>query len=98
VFSHNSWSSASGRSGGRARRRIPVCKPKVIVKQGRGSSGSRPALSGFEAKFPVLENNFPVFAPKIPCSIIQGIASKVPKTSAYLSITNAATFPCIFPC
>jgi len=52
---------------------------------------SWPALSGFKAKFPVLENNFPVFAAKIPCSIIQGIASKVPKTSAYLSITNAAT-------
>jgi hypothetical protein len=51
--------------------------------------GYRPALSGFKAKFPILENNFPVFAPKIPCSIIQGIASKVPKTLACLSITNA---------
>jgi hypothetical protein len=42
-------------------------------------------------KFPVVENGFPVLSSEIPCSISQGIASKVPKTSAYLSITNAAT-------
>jgi hypothetical protein len=37
------------------------------------------------------ENGFPVLSPEIPCSIIQGIASKIPITSADLSITNAAT-------
>jgi hypothetical protein len=43
------------------------------------------------AKFPVVENNFPALSPEIPCLIIQGIASKVPKASADLSITNAPT-------
>jgi len=48
-------------------------------------------LGAGAGKFPVVENGFPVLSPEIPCSIIQGIASKIPKTSADLSITNAAT-------
>jgi hypothetical protein len=46
------------------------------------------------AKFPVVENNFPVLlSPEIPCLIIQGIASKVPNASADLSVANAANGP-----
>jgi hypothetical protein len=45
------------------------------------------------AKFPVVENDFPVFSPEIPCSIVQGIASKVPNASADSSVANAANGP-----
>ena len=45
------------------------------------------------AKFLVVENDFPVFSSEIPCSIIQGIASKVPKASTDLSVANAANGP-----
>jgi hypothetical protein len=45
------------------------------------------------AKFAVVENDFPVFSQEIPCSIIQGIASKAPKASADLSVANAANRP-----
>jgi hypothetical protein len=43
------------------------------------------------AKFPVVENNFPVLSPEIPCFDVQGISSKVPEFSARFGKMDTAT-------
>jgi hypothetical protein len=61
------------------------------------------AIDGYRIKIPCSENCFPCFLLKIPCSDVQGIASKVPEFSGHFYITMLATvrlfviFPVFFP-